>query len=643
MKNIKKVIHSHFELFFVALITFLISLAHLIVSSNLNTSLLFFVPVMLAGYSLGIRTSLYISGLSILIVIANTYAVMSGGENLATVFSTHDYYLLYWSPFLIFSGILTGKLYESLKQSKSKREALGNELEQTRHQLNKANKLVSRCHNTCDKRIADAERDRDIAQRVQRRTEEVLHQSMDPRVAKLILEEKLRTEKRHISVLVADLSGFTSYTERNQPEHVIHELNQFYDEMSKYILAYKGHIEKYTGDGLMLEFGAPIAEENHVLQSAICGWRMSEHMRQSNFPWTMRVGMTSGDAVLGLVGSHQLSYSAMGNCANTAFRLESICPAGSMLIDEESYNCIKDYFETRIFRVEQQEYDNTEQEIEQLELSIQESGYNTDFMLELGARYLKMEYAHKAESIYAQILQHEPENQQAKVGYAEANILMNNRGTALKGRSRKQVLYEVIGLKKLTNLGGIPLPIQKNYEAFIQELNVPSEHLWPGEICFGSLGHGSRVALLACALTDHLEDKFDISEKELQALLIAAHYHDTGLKNTANPAKQGEAVLKFEHLEESAYLMHEYGVDNALAIECVLDYASNETENPVIFHILLICDFYDTLTSSKPWRAPWKPTSALKEMGKEAEKKKINPEIFAVFSEMILENMSTQL
>src|SRR5208282_3519304 len=119
----------------------------------------------------------------------------------------------------------------------------------------------------------------------------------------MLIEGRLRTEKRRVSVLFSDLEKFTTYSAEKRPEMVIGDLNKYFADMEAVLLAYRGHIDKYMGDGIMVEFGAPVDYEQQALLAVLAGYKMQQRLVRKGYPWRMRVGIATGDSIIGLVGN----------------------------------------------------------------------------------------------------------------------------------------------------------------------------------------------------------------------------------------------------------------------------------------------------------------------------------------------------
>ena len=146
-----------------------------------------------------------------------------------------------------------------------------------------------------------------------------------------------------ITVLFADIRGFTSLSEKENPERVVGLLNQYFSVMSEIIFDHGGTLDKYIGDGLMALFGAPtatIADPVNALMTAVTMQKrlvdLNAELGADGFASVaMGIGLHTGEATVGYIGSEKRSeYTAIGDTVNLASRLESNAKGGQILISE---------------------------------------------------------------------------------------------------------------------------------------------------------------------------------------------------------------------------------------------------------------------------------------------------------------------
>ena len=147
---------------------------------------------------------------------------------------------------------------------------------------------------------------------------------------------KLGGEKRLISVLFSDLAGFTSMSERLDPERLVHVLNEYLDEMSDIVIADGGTLDKYIGDAIMALYGAPTSMSDHATACCRTALDMQRKLNELNARWQAadatwptlkcRIGINSGTPVVGNIGGEKrFDYTALGDAVNLAARLEPAC------------------------------------------------------------------------------------------------------------------------------------------------------------------------------------------------------------------------------------------------------------------------------------------------------------------------------
>jgi class 3 adenylate cyclase/pSer/pThr/pTyr-binding forkhead associated (FHA) protein len=180
---------------------------------------------------------------------------------------------------------------------------------------------------------------------------------MPPYVVKQLLENpdsfRLGGTNQTITVLFADIRGFTALSERENPERVVRLLNRYFTAMSEIIFAHGGTLDKYIGDGLMALFGAPNATPDDAVNAVKAAVAMQRRINLLNgelvaeglTPVTIGIGLHTGDALVGYIGSERRSeYTAIGDTVNLAARLESNARGGQILLSEATANAIGNAF-----------------------------------------------------------------------------------------------------------------------------------------------------------------------------------------------------------------------------------------------------------------------------------------------------------
>ena len=163
---------------------------------------------------------------------------------------------------------------------------------------------------------------------------------------------KLGGERRRVTMLMADLRGFTSMSESLPPERVVSIVNNYLEKMIETIVEYRGTIEDFTGDGIFAVFGAPIARPDDAERAVACSVAMQLAMEQVNarnremgLPAVeMGIGLNTGDVVVGNVGSIQRAkYGVVGSAVNLTSRIESYTTGGQIMISQSTLDAVPDY------------------------------------------------------------------------------------------------------------------------------------------------------------------------------------------------------------------------------------------------------------------------------------------------------------
>lgn len=176
-------------------------------------------------------------------------------------------------------------------------------------------------------------------------------------VVKQLLEDpdsfELGGVNETITVLFADIRGFTSFSENADPEQVVGLLNKYFSAMSEIIFEHGGTLDKYIGDGLMALFGAPTAtadDPKNALKTAVAMQKKLVDMRagpggEAFGKIAVGIGLHTGVATIGYIGSERRSeYTAIGDTVNLASRLESNSKGGQILISEATAKAAGDIF-----------------------------------------------------------------------------------------------------------------------------------------------------------------------------------------------------------------------------------------------------------------------------------------------------------
>lgn len=160
-----------------------------------------------------------------------------------------------------------------------------------------------------------------------------------------------------ITVLFADIRGFTPLSEKTPPERIVELLNAYFQAMTDIIFAHGGTLDKYIGDGLMALFGAPYRSDDDAARAVGAAVAMQQRMAEfvqelveMNLPPIgIGIGINTGPATVGYIGSEQrLDYTAIGDTVNLAARLESTAARGQIRISQMTKDAIGEEFPTNL-------------------------------------------------------------------------------------------------------------------------------------------------------------------------------------------------------------------------------------------------------------------------------------------------------
>ncbi len=178
---------------------------------------------------------------------------------------------------------------------------------------------------------------------------------VSPHVCEEILKNpqllQLGGKRQRVTVLFADIWGFTSLSEKLPPETVVDMLNRFFSAMVDIVFEHDGTLDKFIGDNIMAVFGTPLEIQAPALKAARCALamqrRLAEMRQQSCQFHRMGIGINTGEVIAGNIGSQRhMDFTVIGDVVNIAARLESLTREldAQILIGPETYEELKPYF-----------------------------------------------------------------------------------------------------------------------------------------------------------------------------------------------------------------------------------------------------------------------------------------------------------
>ena len=163
--------------------------------------------------------------------------------------------------------------------------------------------------------------------------------------------QKIGGRRATVTVMMADLRGFTGLAAEKDPQETVQLLNRYLSRMSQVIVSYDGIIDEFLGDGILAIFGVPEPRSDDALRAVACAVAMqsaldalNRELAKEGLPeLEMGIGINSGDVIVGNIGSElRMKYGIIGPTVNTAARIETLTIGGQVLIGESTHAAVKD-------------------------------------------------------------------------------------------------------------------------------------------------------------------------------------------------------------------------------------------------------------------------------------------------------------
>jgi class 3 adenylate cyclase len=188
-----------------------------------------------------------------------------------------------------------------------------------------------------------------------RRVDRLFRQYLSPEVAQAMVDDPTRAdlggEVTDVTVLFADLAGFTGFSERTPAPEVVAMLNTAFGAAVPAVFAEGGTVVQFMGDALMAVFNAPIRQPDHALRACRAGLKLQRLMAGVDLAPDcprFRVGINSGPALVGNIGSADLhNFLAIGDTTNVAARVQSFAAPGTIALAQPTYDLVRDDVDVR--------------------------------------------------------------------------------------------------------------------------------------------------------------------------------------------------------------------------------------------------------------------------------------------------------
>jgi len=174
------------------------------------------------------------------------------------------------------------------------------------------------------------------------------------------LAEKIRQakpaiegERKQVTVLFADVKGSMELAEQLDPEEWSRIMQRFFTILADGVERFEGFVDKFTGDGIMALFGAPIAHEDHAQRACHAALHLRDAARtyankvraQHGVPFAVRIGLNSGEVVVGRIGDDlRMEFTAQGHTVGLAQRMEALAESGHICVSEHTARLVEGYF-----------------------------------------------------------------------------------------------------------------------------------------------------------------------------------------------------------------------------------------------------------------------------------------------------------
>ncbi len=190
-------------------------------------------------------------------------------------------------------------------------------------------------------------------------TREKFSRLLSPNLVEQLVSGKLEVTKggmyRNVTILFADVRGFTSLTERSEASEIVDMLNEYFERMVEIIFDNEGTLDKFIGDEIMVLWGSPVPQDDHALRAVRTALQMQAELDNYNLereqaglkPMKVGIGICSGECVVGYMGStRKMEYTSIGDAVNTASRLCDLAKPMEIVIANSTFMGVQHAIQT---------------------------------------------------------------------------------------------------------------------------------------------------------------------------------------------------------------------------------------------------------------------------------------------------------
>lgn len=659
MEALKKYLIDNFEGVFILVVLLVVSAIVWLVEAKLSFLNFFYLPVLLGSYYLGIRSGVLGAFFTVLMfaIFAFLYPErFIGPTDILSLWVS----IITWGGFLILTAVVVGFTHRQMQEKmtealKARAEASGNAelLEQT---MSTIREFESELDYKVEERTRALEEKTQSIRAHKEKVEEALYSTMDPAVVKLMIENRIRTENRRISVMFCDLNGFSTYSQEHPAEEVISELNKYLADMETILLQYNAHIDKYMGDGIMSEFGAPIRYDKHSLLAVAAAFKMQQRMQKGSYPFQLRIGISTGVATTGIIGAKRQSFTAFGDAVDRAARIQGMCKSGAVTVDEATYKEVGTVFEVRpvtgLTPYSQSDNPAVIDAINDLLAKIQQHSEDAALRIKVASLLRQANDPEQANIHLKKAMELEPENADAKVAYAEVSLMLDQRqNQTANGRRNAVQLYEIVNFKNpLRQARQLPTTLLQDIESKLDKLvPYPEDLVLPVECLDGSVGFSRLIGVTAYLIADRMQ----LVDQEKHDILEAGYLAEIGktivpenILNRNGSLTEDDFTHIHMHPREGVRKLRNAGFENEKMLELIECHHENfdgsgypagiKGENiPLGARILAVAEAYISLTTNRPYRDPVAAEAAFNELNKSTRAGKFDPAVVSVLGEIV--------
>ncbi len=239
-------------------------------------------------------------------------------------------------------------------------QALADKANEMMHSLARARAELTGQHEAAKEQAKRLdELNRDLEARVKAQVEEIertrrLSSYLAPQVVRAITSGQstfaMANARKQLTMVFADIRGFTAFSDEAEPEEVITFLNAYLSKMTDLVFKYEGTLDKFLGDGMLVFFNDPVPQPDHAKRAVQMAIDMQEKARDigrewyvNNSPLCIGIGISTGYVTVGTIGSeHRMEYTVVGTQVNLASRLVNVAEPGQIVISHRTYELVRD-------------------------------------------------------------------------------------------------------------------------------------------------------------------------------------------------------------------------------------------------------------------------------------------------------------